>query len=191
VIALIGVGVLFGAVEVAVTAAAQSLGTTTAAAPLMALWGAGSLAGGLVAVRFGGGAHTATGLALVLGALAAGHLALVPAAASALALGAVLLVAGAAIAPTFASVYAMVDRAAPTGTATEAFAWLATATAIGGALGSACAGIVADHSGAAATFALAGGAGALAVLATALRAQTLTTSAPSPAPRALAQPAAA
>jgi predicted MFS family arabinose efflux permease len=183
---------VFGAVEVAVTAAAQSLGSTTAAAPLMALWGAGSLSGGLIAVRFGGGAHTAKGLAQVVGALAAGHLALVAAAGSLLAVGAVLFLAGAAIAPTFASVYAMVDRAAPAGTATEAFAWLATATAIGGALGSACAGIVADHSGAAATFALAGGAGALAVLATTLRARTLPGSAASPIPcaRALA-PAAA
>ena len=53
------------------------------------------------------------GLGLVLAALAAGHLALVPAAGNVIALGAVLLVAGAAIAPTYATVYAMVDRAAP------------------------------------------------------------------------------
>jgi predicted MFS family arabinose efflux permease len=175
VIVLVAVGVLFGAVEVAVTAAAETLGSTTAAAPLLALWGAGSLAGGLLATRLGGGAHNAGGLALVLGALTAGHLALVPAAGSLFAVGAVLLVAGAAIAPTFATVYALVDEAAPAGTVTEAFAWLATATAVGSALGAAAAGSIADHAGPAAAFALAGAAGALAVLAATLRSGSVVT----------------
>jgi predicted MFS family arabinose efflux permease len=173
VIVLIAVGVLFGAVEVAVTAAAQTLGSTTAAAPLLALWGAGSLVGGLIATRLGGGAHNGAGLGWVLAALTAGHVALVPAAGSLLALGAVLFVAGAAIAPTFATVYGLVDEATPAGTMTEAFAWLATATAVGGALGAAAAGSIADHGGPVAAFALAGAAGALAVLATTLRPGTL------------------
>ena len=43
---LVAVGVLFGAVEVAVTAAASEHGSTAAAGPLLALWGAGSLIGG-------------------------------------------------------------------------------------------------------------------------------------------------
>ena len=57
---------------------------------------------------------------------------------------------------------------------TEAFAWLATAMAVGGALGAASAGIVADRAGPTAAFALAGGAGALAVLTTMLRSRTIT-----------------
>jgi len=175
VLVLVAVGVLFGAVEVAVTAAAQSLDSTAAAAPLLALWGVGSLAGGLLCARLGGTAPTAAGLALVLGALTAGHLGLVAAAGSVFALGGMLLVAGAAIAPTYATVYAMVDDAAPAGTVTEAFAWLSTAIAIGAATGAASAGAVADHAGPAAAFALAAGAGALATLLTALRARTLTT----------------
>ena len=174
VLVLVAVGVLFGAVEVAVTAAAEGLDSTSAAAPLLALWGAGSLVGGMLAVRLGGGADSAAGLALVLAALAAGHVGLVAAADSILALGAVLLLAGAAIAPTFATVYSMVDRAAPSGTATEAFAWLATAASLGAAFGAASAGALADHAGPAAAFALAGGAGALAVIATLLRSHTLT-----------------
>ena len=109
----------------------------------------------------------------MLAGLTAGHLLLVPAAGSVLALAAVLLVAGAAIAPTYATVYAMVDRAAPDGTATEAFAWLATAVAIGASSGSALAGALADGAGPAAAFALAGGAGAIALLAAALRSSTL------------------
>jgi predicted MFS family arabinose efflux permease len=174
VMVLIAVGMLLGADEVAVTAAAKTLDGTTAAAPLFAVWGAGSFFGGLLVARLGGGARTGAGLALVLGALTVGHLALIPAAGSALALGAVLVFAGAAIAPTEATIYAMVDHAAPAGTITEAFAWLATAMAVGGALGAASAGIVADRAGPTAAFALAGGAGALAMLITMLRSGTIT-----------------
>jgi len=170
---LIAVGVLLGADEVAVTAAAKTLDGTTAAAPLFALWGAGSFAGGLLAARLGGGARTGAGVALVLCALTAGSLALIPAAGSMLALGAVLVLAGAAISPTEAALYAMVDAAAPAGTVTEAFAWLATAMAIGGALGAAGAGTLIDRAGPTAAFALAGGAGALAILTTLLRSRTL------------------
>ena len=173
VIVLIPVGVLLGADEVAVIAAAKTLDSTTAAAPLFALWGAGSLIGGLLATRPGGGARSAGGLALVLGALTAGHLALIPAAGSVVALGAVLLLAGAAIAPTEATIYAMVDYAAPAGTMTEAFAWLATAMAVGGAAERERR-LVADRAGPTAGFALAGGAGALAVLVTLLRSRTIT-----------------
>jgi predicted MFS family arabinose efflux permease len=173
VIVLIAVGVLLGADEVAVTAAAKTLTSTTAAAPLFALWGAGSFIGGLLVTRLGGGARSAAGLALLLGALTAGHLALIPADGSILALGAALLVAGAAIAPTEATIYAMVDDAAPAGTMTEAFAWLATAMAVGSAIGAASAGILVDRAGPTAAFALGGGAGALAVLATMLRSRTL------------------
>jgi predicted MFS family arabinose efflux permease len=173
VIVLIAVGVLLGADEVAVVAAAKTLGSTTAAAPLLALWGVGSFAGGLLAARLGGGARTAAGFALVLGALTAGHLALIPAAGSVLAFGGVLLLAGAAIAPTEATIYAMVDDAAPAATMTEAFAWLATAMAVGGALGAASAGLLVDRAGATAGFALAGGAGAVAMLMTLLRSRNL------------------
>lgn len=171
-IVLTAVGMLLGADEVAVIAAAKALHSTVGAVPLFAVWGAGSFIGGLLVTRLGGGARTAAGLALLLGALTAGHLALIPADGSVLTLGAVLLVAGAAIAPTEATLYAMVDDAAPDGTITEAFAWLATAMAVGGALGAAGAGVVADRAGPAAAFALAGGAGALALLTCLLRSRT-------------------
>ena len=159
VLALLGVGGLLGAAEVAVTASVSA----AAAGPLLALWGAGSLAGGLVAARAGGGARTGTGLALVLAGLAAGHLALAGAAGSAIALGAGLAVAGGAIAPAYATVYAMVERAAPVASLTEAFAWLATAAAVGSALGAVAAGVVAESFGPAAAFGLAGALGFAAV----------------------------
>ena len=67
----------------------------------------------------------------------------------------------------------MVEAAAPGGTITEAFAWLATAMAVGGAVGAAGAGALVDSVGPAAAFALGGCAGAFAVLTTALRSHTL------------------
>jgi predicted MFS family arabinose efflux permease len=182
---LLALGVVFGAVEVAVVASADALGSSAAAGPLLGLWGAGSLVGGVVAARMGGGARTGAGLALVLAALAAGHLALTAAAGSAVALAAVLTLAGATIAPTFATVYGMVERAAPAGTVTEAFAWLGTATAVGASVGAACAGAVADSAGPAAAFALAGAAGTAAALLAALRARPLSAPAhPTAAPAA-------
>ena len=134
------VGVLFGAAEIALTAAAETLDSSTAAAPLLALWGAGSLVGGMVAARLG-----ASDLPLLLVALTLGHLALATAVGSLVALGVVVFAAGAAIAPTYAAVYAMVDAAAPAGMVTEAFAWLATAVSVGAAVGAAAAGGVVEH----------------------------------------------
>jgi predicted MFS family arabinose efflux permease len=170
---LVFVGVVFGTVEVAVIAAVADLGSPAAAGPLLGLWGAGSLAGGVVAARMGGGARTGAGLALMLAALAAGHLSLAAAAGSAVALAAVLALAGATIAPTYATIYAMVDHAAPAGTVTEAFAWLETAVAVGASLGAASAGAVVDAAGPAAAFGVAGAAGTVAALIAARRARPL------------------
>jgi MFS family permease len=173
VLVFVAVGALFGAAEVGVAAAADALGSPGLAGPLLGLWGAGSLAGGLVATRLGGGARGATGLALLLGGLAAGHLVLVAAAGSAAGLAVGLLVAGAAIAPVYATVHAIAGRVAPAGTATEAFAWLDTAVAVGASVGAAGAGALTDHAGPAAAFLLAGGAGAVALVALAAGARTL------------------
>ena len=158
------VGVVFGASEVGITAAAQALGSTAAAGPLMGIWGAGSLIGGLILARAGGRAKL---VPLLIG-LAVGHLAM-GAAGSVLALAAVLLLAGATIAPTYATVFGLVDDAAPAGTVTEAFAWLNTAVAVGAAGGAASAGGVAEAAGPAAVFVVAGIAGALAVGVASLR----------------------
>jgi MFS family permease len=150
---MLAVGVVFGATEVGVTAAA-----TTAAGPLLGVWGAGSLIGGLVAARSG------APLPFVLAALAAGHLALAVVAGSVIALGIVIAIAGSTIAPTYAIVYALVEQVAPAGTLTEAFAWLATASAVGAAAGSALAGAIADAAGPAPVFVVAGLAGAVATV---------------------------
>jgi predicted MFS family arabinose efflux permease len=175
VIALVAVGAVFGAVQIGVAAAADGMGSTASAGPLLGIWGVGSLLGGLLAARRGGGARTGLGLAAVLAALTLGHLSLAATAGSAVTMAIVLLIAGAAIAPTYATVYAMVDKSAPSGTATEAFAWLATAISIGTSAGAAGAGSLADGWGPVAAFVLAGSAGAVAVLVTVFRARTLDT----------------
>ena len=112
VVVLLAVGGVFGAVEVAVTAAARALDAAAAAGPLLAVWGIGSLLGGIVAARCGGGARTTRGLTFLLVALTAGHLALAATTHSLLAMGLVLS-AGAAIAPVYATVYAWSTRSLP------------------------------------------------------------------------------
>lgn len=173
VLVLIAVGVLFGATEVAVATAAQTLGTQGIAGPLLALWGGGSLVGGLTASRFGIDGQGRIGLVGLLTVLTLGNLSLVPAAGSPWLLGIALFVAGGAIAPTYAKVYAIVERVAPAAALTEAFAWLSTAVALGAALGAAAAGAVVTTGGPLAAFALAGGAGVLATVTTVIRSSTL------------------
>jgi predicted MFS family arabinose efflux permease len=160
----LGCGAVFGATEVGITAAAKALGSTAAAGPILGIWGLGSLFGGIVATRVGGGARRSSGLIMLIAALAVAHGALIFATGNVLALGALILLAGATIAPTAASIYAMVDRFAPAGTVTEAFSWALTAAYTGEALGAAVGGGLVQGSGATAAFAFVGAAGAVTIL---------------------------
>ena len=101
-------------------------------------------------------------MAVLLLGLAAGHMALAATAGSALAMALVLALAGGTIAPTYASVNAMVESAAPAGTVTEAFAWLNTAVGVGAAIGSAVGGSLAGGLGPGQAFVFAGAAGLIA-----------------------------
>jgi MFS family permease len=167
------VGMVVGAIEVAVTAAAEVLHDTAAAAPLLGVWAVGSLAGGVLATRHGTRASGPTRLTALLAALAVGGLAMVPVAGSLLGMGLVLLFAGAAIAPTFAALHEMVDAATPASTVTEAFAWLTTSNAVGAAAGAAAGGAVAEHVGPAGAFALGALAGVAGCVTAAVRSHTL------------------
>jgi predicted MFS family arabinose efflux permease len=169
----LGTGIVFGGTEVGVTAAAHALGNPTSAGALLGLWGAGSLVGGLVATRLGGGARDARGLIPLLGALAIAHGALILTTGSVVAIGVVIAVAGATIAPSESSIYAMVDACAPAGTQTEAYSWLVMASLVGASLGMGAAGALVQHAGAGATFALVGTAGCLAALAAVMGSERL------------------
>jgi MFS family permease len=165
-------GATFGAVEVAVPAACQASGAKGATGPLLALWGLGSLLGGLLAARGPTPADGARRLALLLAGLGAGDLLLVPVSSPA-ALAPLLLIAGAGVAPLLGTAYGLVDRVAPAGELTEAFAWLSTAIGIGLAAGSTAAGALVDASGPGAGFATAAGAGLLAGAITVARSRSL------------------
>jgi MFS family permease len=173
VVILLGTGAAFGATEVGVTVAAHALRSSGAAGPLLGLWGMGSLLGGIAATRLGGGAQSDRGLTLRLATLALGHGALTLTTGSLLAIGIVITLAGAMIAPTVSSIYAMVDAAAPAGTQTEAFSWLLTASLVGASLGSAAAGALAQAASAQSAFALVAAAAGLAALVALLRSRTL------------------
>jgi predicted MFS family arabinose efflux permease len=181
-----GMDIVFGATEVGVTATAQHLADAAAAAPVLALWGLGSLIGGVVATRLAGSAHSGRRVVVLLAALAVTHGALMFCTGSLMAAGAVILLAGTTIAPTAAIVYAMVDSTAPAGTGTEAFSWLAAAGATGAAIGAAVAGILVQDVGPVAAFALAGAAGAVTAAVALCRTHAL--GAPAPA-TAIAVPA--
>jgi MFS family permease len=150
------VGTAFGAVEVAVPASTDA----GLAGVLLALWGAGSLTGGLIAARASAPADGARRLRLLLVALAAGHLLLVPATGP-VALALLLPAAGLAIAPTFACTFALVEDLAPHGTLTEAYTWLSSGITAGIAAGASLAGVLAEHHSPSAAFAVAAGAAAL------------------------------
>ncbi|HWI71527.1 MAG TPA: hypothetical protein VNT55_06205, partial [Baekduia sp.] len=143
-----------------------------ATGPLLALWGAGSLAGGVIAAR-AGGARRARDLALLLLAIALTHAVLAAGGGSPLVLGVLLVVAGAGIAPVFGATSAMTGELALPGTATEAFAWTSTALAAGVAIGAAAAGAIIDAGGAGPAFVAAGAAGLVAAVVTVARAGSL------------------
>jgi MFS family permease len=156
----------FGAVEVAVPAAAERLGSRTLAGPLLALWAVGSMLGGLVFGGRGAGRPAERRLVGMLVLVAAGIAALALTA-TRFQLGAGMVAAGLGIAPAIACLYLLVNRLAPAGTVTEAFTWVNSGFGIGIAVGNAGGGGVVHRAGPDAVFLLA----AAAVLAAALLAR--------------------
>jgi predicted MFS family arabinose efflux permease len=175
-IAIALAGATFGAIEVAVPAACQAAGSKGATGPLLAIWGLGSMLGGLLAAR-AAPADAARWIVLLLAALGIGDLALVPVSALS-GLAPLLLVAGAAIAPLLGIAYSVVERVTPGGGQTEAFAWLTTAIGVGIAGGSALAGALVDAGGPGAGFAAAAAAGLVACAVTSARRSSLAAPAP-------------
>ncbi|MBY8880510.1 MFS transporter [Actinacidiphila acidipaludis] len=157
------VGIALGAVSLAAVAYGDAHGGGPVAAYVLAANGAGALTGGLCY-----GARVWTGVperrlrVLSVGlALCYPPLVLVPGPALMLPLAAL---SGLFLAPALACAFLVVDRHAPAGTVTEAFSWVVTAVGVGAALGTAVAGVAAQHAGPAAAFATAAGGGAAALL---------------------------
>jgi MFS family permease len=148
-------GVAFGATEIGILTVADEHHATGAAGVLFALWGVGSFAGGLAWGRRAGRVDQVAAMLVLLLALGVTSVALA-AVPGVWPLGAALVVAGAAIAPLFGVLYALMADIAPPGTMTEAFTWETSAITGGIALGSALAGAVAGGAGPSVTFAVAG-----------------------------------
>ena len=130
---------------------------------MLALWGVGSMLGGVVVARMGAPADAPRrlGVLLMLWGLAHGAVAV---GGTPLQLGLLLTVAGATIAPTFVCANGMLDVLAPTGTLTEAFTWTSTGIAAGFAAGSALAGALVEAASPGLALAVLGGGGVVAAL---------------------------
>ncbi|MCW2997766.1 MAG: transporter [Solirubrobacterales bacterium] len=155
--------VSFGAVEVAVTAAASELDARSLTGPLLATWGFGSLVGGVLLATRAAPVDARRRLLWLLAALAFGDLSLVLTSGS-WAFAALLPISGLAIAPAFAVVNAMNGLSAAEGASTEAFAWLGTGVSAGFSAGAVLAGPAADLGGASGAFGVSLGAVLFAML---------------------------
>jgi predicted MFS family arabinose efflux permease len=140
-----GLGAVIGLVDTAVPALAADAGSPGLAGALLALYTAGSVIGVLVvSVRPAADPdrrRVRVGLLLVLLVL---PLVLVR---EPIPLGVALVVAGLPIGPLLVTSFLQVDRDVPLGAATQAYAWVTTASNALGALSMAAAGVVIDRVG--------------------------------------------
>jgi MFS family permease len=169
VVAFLGIGAVFGGMQVSLTAFAQEIGRPGVNGLLYGAFAAGNMLAGVAygTVVWRRGPRTRllasyAGLALACAPLWSVHAAPV--------LGALGLVVGLCIAPALITGYTMVDTLVPAATRTEAFTWLTGSVAFGQAVAVTTAGLLADRAGSHAGFTvpLVGAALALVIL-TALR----------------------
>ncbi len=139
----LGIGCSFGAIEVAITASAEAAGARGQIGVLMAVWGIGSIAGGVLAARNGAPADRAARVVALLVVLTVCD-ALLVVAGPLWVLGVGLVLCGAAIAPLFTIVFSLAGDLARAGTVTEVFTWLSTGISAGVAAGAAAAGAMAE-----------------------------------------------
>jgi predicted MFS family arabinose efflux permease len=142
--AVLLVGLAVGSVVVAATGYAEARGTTASAGLLLAAQAAGALIGGLAYTRRR--PARSWRLSWIAAAMTVSYLPLVatPTPAAMLAL---LVFSGLGLPVLLTTGFLTVDEVAPVGTAAEAFAWVATAFAVGSAIGSAVTGLVLDAAG--------------------------------------------
>jgi MFS family permease len=156
-------GIGIGICEVAIPAFSDSIGSKELAGVLLAVWSAGSAAGGLI---YGSLArrpplervHQAVAILLALSLL--------------------VIPAGAFIAPLLATRNELIGRVAPAGARTEAYTWPVTAFVGGISLGSALAGLLVEGPGWSFAFVVASGFAAVGALLVFVRRSTFVTPVP-------------
>lgn len=144
-LAIVPTGVTFGALEVAMPAFAVAQGHAAGLAGIfLTAMALGSLVGGL---WYGARRWRGPIVRRFIGLQALFTLGLLPLlmANSIWSMAVVMTIAGLALAPSAAAGYLVVDHVAPPGTVTEATTWVMTANVVGGALGAALGGLVAQR----------------------------------------------
>jgi MFS family permease len=140
---LVGLGGVFGTIEVSMVAFAQEHGHAALAGPLLALH---ALTSGLVGVAYGArrwGIGLERRLAIAIALLCLGTIPLALADSIALMIPAIA-VSGMSISPTLIASFGLVEALVPRAALTEGFAWLSTSLGAGIAVGLAVAGHVVD-----------------------------------------------
>ena len=141
----------FAAIDVSTVAAARRHGGNGAAGVLIAIWGVGSLLGGLAFGSRGWPGRRSTKIIALLTAITVTTAALTPLS-SLVALAAVLFVSGWFYAPAFSCINQAVQRTSLPGAVTESFAWLASGSLAGAAVGSTVGGAAVTAAGSAAGY---------------------------------------
>lgn len=164
VVSMVGIGGVFGSIEVVMVAVADEKGHRGATGVLLMLLGVSSLAAALAY-----GSHSwAAPLPLrfaVQGVLFAAAQPLLLASGSLAVIALAGCVVGLGIAPVLITAYALVERTVPPVSLTEGFSWAGTGIFLGFAGGAASAGLVIDHAGARPGFAVCVACGVLIALA--------------------------
>jgi Major Facilitator Superfamily len=151
----------FAAIDVSTIAAGRRVAGTGAAGALIAIWGIGSLLGGMAfGIRTWPG-RMSTRIVAFVTVITVFTAALIPITNLVL-LGTVLFVGGLNYAPCFSCINQVVQRIALTGAATESFAWITSGALLGAALGEASAGFAITHHGPSAGYGVAATALAIA-----------------------------
>lgn len=141
-VVLIGAGV--GSLPVAMLDYAEAIGHRSWSSWLLAAQAFGALIGGLANTRLRVEGRRLPLLAALLGA---GYVPLLLSPSSAVPMVPLTILCGLCLPPLLAAAFLTVDRIAPPGTAAEAFAWVATAFAVGAAAGAAVDGAILDAAG--------------------------------------------
>ncbi|WP_443072010.1 MFS transporter [Streptomyces sp. NBC_01477] len=166
VIAFLGIGAVFGGMQVSITAFTEEAGHPGLSGVVYGTFAAGNM---LAGVAYGAVRWQRSPRRRLLAAYSALTLACVPlwAVQTLPVLGGLGLVVGLCIAPTLITGYTLVDALVPAATRTEAFTWLTGAVALGQAAAVTVAGLLADHAGSHVGFTvpLTGTAVALVILA--------------------------
>lgn len=159
-----GLGILFGAAEVATVAFADEQGHKGYAGPLLALWALGSLLAGLItgAVAWRRGPSFRVRVGSLGMACAMAPLALID---SIPVMAVLLLLGGFAIAPTMVASFSVTQEAVPPSRLNEGMAIMQTGIVAGVAPGAALSGSIVDAAGASPAYLVSLGAGLLAALA--------------------------